>query len=250
MSLSEIADIAIFIIQCLGVAAFALSGTVAAMRKRADVFGVLVLAVTTAFGGGLIRDILIGKIPPSLFADADCKIFFLLTIAVSAGCMALCSFRPAARALLRHSDGQILNAADALGLSVFCVIGVDAGLSQGYTSVFLLTALGGITGVGGGVLRDVFVGEIPMVFKKHVYALPTVLGSLGYVLLLRVAPQLIAMVAAILFITAVRVLASVFRWNLPVPYCRIDDIDRAETEEKRRREEELKERRAEKHKAK
>lgn len=208
----------IFIVECLGAVAFALSGTLVAVEKRADAVGAFVLSLTTAFGGGLIRDIILGITPPALLTDRGTQLQALIAVAVAMVCYHLTFYRAAAGFISRHKNDFRLNLLDAIGLGVFCVVGVNVAIEQGYRdNVLLLVFMGCITGVGGGILRDIFCDSIPMVFRKHIYMLPAILGSLIYVFTLRLIHQIPAMLISIAFIIAVRVLASHFRWNLPVP---------------------------------
>lgn len=209
---------AIFMVECLGAIAFALSGTLVAIEKRADAVGAFVLSLTTAFGGGLIRDIILGITSPSLLSDSDTQLQALIAVTMAMICYFLAFFRRTAGFLDRHKNDLLLNLLDAVGLGVFCIVGVNVAISQGYQDhPILLVFMGCITGVGGGILRDMFGNTIPMVFRKHIYLLPAVVGSLIYVYTLEPLNELPAMLISITFITTVRVLAGIFRWNLPVP---------------------------------
>ncbi|MGM9681809.1 MAG: trimeric intracellular cation channel family protein [Eubacteriales bacterium] len=211
-------DTVIFIVECLGAVAFALSGTLVAVEKRADAIGAFVLSLTTAFGGGLIRDIILGITPPALLTDRGTQLQALIAVLIAMVCYHLTFYRAAAGFISRHKNDFRLNLLDAIGLGVFCVVGVNVAIEQGYRdNVLLLVFMGCITGVGGGILRDIFGNSIPMVFRKHIYMLPAILGSLIYVFTLRLIHQIPAMLISISFIIAIRVLASHFRWNLPVP---------------------------------
>lgn len=222
------------VIQCFGAGSFAVSGAIVAMGKRMDGFGVIVMSILTVFGGGVIRDIIIGKNPPALFTDWDCKLYLIIAVVMAIVCMFLSDFRPTAKYLLRHSNGFVFNLADALGVSIFCVVGVNSAMNMGYTDAFLLTFVGGITGIGGGMLRDICAAEVPMVFRKHIYALPTIFGSLMYVYLLRIPylPQICPMLITIAAITIVRILAAKYKWNLPVIYKDIYTMSESEEDKK------------------
>ncbi|MGM9636965.1 MAG: trimeric intracellular cation channel family protein, partial [Eubacteriales bacterium] len=211
-------DTVIFIVECLGAVAFALSGTLVAIEKKADAVGAFVLSLTTAFGGGVIRDVILGITPPALLTDRKTQIQALIAVLISMICYQLAFFRSTAGFLNRHKNDFRLNLLDAIGLGVFCVVGVDVAIEQGHgDNIPLLVFMGCITGVGGGILRDIFGNSIPMVFRKHIYMLPAILGSLIYVFTRRTLLRIPAMLISIVFIIAVRVLASHFRWNLPIP---------------------------------
>lgn len=211
-------DTVIFIVECLGAVAFALSGTLVAIEKRADAVGAFVLSLTTAFGGGMIRDVILGITPPSLLTDGGTQLQALIAVLIAMICYQLAFFRSTAGFLNRHKNDFRLNLLDAIGLGVFCVVGVDVAIRQGHgDNIPLLVFMGCITGVGGGILRDIFANSIPMVFRKHIYMLPAILGSLIYVFTQRILFQIPAMLISIALIITVRMLASHFRWNLPIP---------------------------------
>ncbi len=219
-------EVIILLIECFGTAAFAVSGTLMALRKKTDVFGTLIMALTTSFGGGLIRDITIDRTPAALFTDKDCRICLFIAISVSIIVMLLAHFDKTAKFILKHSDSLAINIIDALGLSVFCVIGVNSAIKYEYENhIFFLSFAGTITAIGGGILRDIFIGEVPIVFKKNVYALPTILGSFAYIYLLKVMSTLFAMGIVIVFITVIRTLAAKFHWNLPVAYKKLERLE-------------------------
>jgi uncharacterized membrane protein YeiH len=149
----------------VGVFAFALSGGLVAVKKRLDLFGVLVLAGAAALGGGVIRDVLIGHIPPVGVSD-----WRLISTAVVAGLVTF-FFHPGVARISR-----LVRVLDAAGLAVFAIGGSLKALAAGmdpFTSVLV----GGITAVGGGMVRDVLAGQVPEVLRREMYALPALLGS-------------------------------------------------------------------------
>lgn len=202
------------ILEIIGTAAFALSGAMIAIDKGADVFGVLFLAVITALGGGVIRDTLLGNTPPIMFTS-------YMYVAVAVGC-GLLIFAMAYANIERYAKlydwmDKVVNIFDAVGLAVFTVSGVNlAAAHYGLDMPLLLCLMGMCTGVGGGMLRDVLTNSMPMVLKSRIYAVASLSGALGYYLLLRfgVGATLSAVVTCV-FIFAIRMLATVFNWNLP-----------------------------------
>ncbi len=211
-------DTVIFWVECLGAISFALSGILVAIKRQADPVGAFVLALTTAFGGGMIRDLFLGISPPNLFTDPDMGIQAAIALTIAMLCYLFAFFRRTATVIDRHKNDLILNLFDAIGLGVFCVTGVNVAISDGHAdNIPLLIFTGCLTGVGGGILRDVFASTIPMVFRKHIYMLPAILGSLIYIYGRQILPELAAMLIATAFIITVRILAAIFRWNLPVP---------------------------------
>lgn len=209
--------VSVFVEAC-GVAAFAISAAIVSIRKRADIVGVLVLAETTVFGGGIIRDVILGITPPHVFWDKQYIAMALLTAVIAAVCYILAFSRRASAFLDRHRNDFFLNLFDSIGLAVYCVSGINTAIEAGFgQNEWLLIFVGCITGVGGGALRDVMSCELPMIFRKRVYFLPVLLGSVLYAFIFPCLPQLAAMLIAIAVILTLRVLAILFRWNLPTP---------------------------------
>lgn len=201
-------------IEIIGTIAFASSGAMVAVRKKLDLFGIIVLGVITAVGGGMIRDLLIGSIPPTMFYHPVYVLTAFLTVLIM---FLLFRFRPI---LLesRYMDTyeKVMNILDAVGLGAFTVIGVDTGVNAGYGAYhFLIIFLGVITGIGGGILRDIMAGETPFVLKKHIYACASISGACLYVVLLQFTHADYAMMFGAFLVIAVRMLASHYRWNLP-----------------------------------
>jgi len=153
------------LLDLVGVFAFALSGGLVAVKKRLDLFGVLVLAVAAALGGGIMRDVLIGRTPPTGISD-----WRLLTGAVVAGLVTF-AYHPGVERISRF-----VRVLDAAGLAVFAVGGSLTALGAG-ADALPAVIVGGITAVGGGMVRDVLAGQVPEVLRREMYALPALLGS-------------------------------------------------------------------------
>ena len=200
--------------ELLGTVAFALSGAILAVKKQLDIFGILLLGVVTALGGGIIRDLLLGHTPPRMFYNVE----YILVAILSA----LTVF---AAVRLTHGyslwSGSVMDSlltfSDALGLGIFAVIGTQAGLSAGHAgNPFLCIFLGTVTGIGGGVLRDMMCADIPFVLRKHIYAVAAILGASSYYLLIiNDIDATVSTVLSMLLTVALRLLAWHFRWNLP-----------------------------------
>ena len=201
----------IFILQLLGTVAFAVSGAMTALHKQMDMLGVTVLGLITAVGGGMVRDVLLGQTPPAIFSDA---VTVLTAVAAS-----ILVFSPAERRRLlktRRIYDLTLRLADSLGLGIFTVIGAQTAcgvLEQ--SNWFAIAFLGTMTGVGGGVLRDVLAGDLPYIFRKHIYALASLFGALVWVALHRWWNDTAALLIGVAVIVAVRLLAAHYRWSLP-----------------------------------
>ncbi len=198
----------------LGVVAFALSGAMTALKYKLDLFGIIVLSVTTALGGGMIRDLLIGRIPPMMFRDSRYVIIAVVTAAVM---FLFVRYSGKYYHALEPRIEALANVFDAVGLGAFTVVGMQAGIEVGYgDNGFLLVFLSLLTGIGGGILRDLFVQRMPGVLHKHVYATAVLIGALFYLVLYRLhVTDLIITPVTIVLVFTIRMLATHFRWNLP-----------------------------------
>ena len=202
-------DTVLLAFEIIGTAAFAVSGAFTAVRRDMDVFGVMILGLTTAVGGGVIRDLILGLTPPRTFQH---PIYAAISLAA-----AVVVFLIARRGWTEKSSGPYAVAMlvmDSLGLGAFTVSGMGAALDAGQDGVFLLVFVGVVTGVGGGVLRDIMSGETPLIFRKHVYASASILGALLCAALLGVNKTL-ALTLGMAATVVIRLLAAAFRWNLP-----------------------------------
>ncbi len=209
-------DIILNIVEYIGVISFAISGTAIAINKKTDSVGALFFALLTCFGGGMIRDIALG-IVPKILTDTSYYFLALTCIIVSFICFTLAFIPKTADFISKHSHDFVIEFTDAIGLSVFCVFGVDAAITLGHTNPILLIFCGCITGVGGGMLRDICSAEIPFIFRKHIYLIPTLCGSVFYTLTYKHIDNLASLLISIGIIIAFRVLAIIFKWNLPIP---------------------------------
>lgn len=210
-------EIFVKVLELIGTVAFAASGALIAMRKHMDLLGVIVLGVVTAIGGGILRDLILGITPPLAFRDPTCAIVAIAT--------AIVLFIPWVRHGLMHNTrlfDAVLLVMDSVGLGVFTVMGIWNALSfSPDRSTFLLVFVGVLTGVGGGVIRDVLAGDLPYILVKHIYACASLLGAITCALLWRCLPQYAAMLIAIVLVLVIRLLSAYFRWNLP----RADDVN-------------------------
>ena len=202
-------DTVLLAFEIIGTAAFAVSGAFTAVRRDMDVFGVMILGLTTAVGGGVIHDLILGLTPPRTFQH---PIYAAISLAA-----AVVVFLIARRGWTEKSSGPYavtMLVMDSLGLGAFTVSGMGAALDAGQDGVFLLVFVGVVTGVGGGVLRDIMSGETPLIFRKHVYASASILGALLCAALLGVNETL-ALTLGMAATVVIRLLAAAVRWNLP-----------------------------------
>ena len=204
----------IFVVEIIGIVVFALSGVMVAVKHRLDLFGVLVVGTITSVGGGVIRDILLGYIPPMIFRK---PIYVIVAVGVSLVSIvtAICmgeKFTPHLEKL-----NPIINVLDAIGLGVFVIVGVNSAINAGYfDNAFLSIFVGTITGVGGSMMRDQLVGTIPMVLHKRIYAMAALFGAALYYLLLYLGVNdIISIGAGTVSVIVIRMLATIFRWDLP-----------------------------------
>jgi uncharacterized membrane protein YeiH len=194
------------VLDLVGIFVFAISGALVAVRKELDVFGVLVLAGTTGLGGGFLRDVLIGATPPAALQD-----WRYLLVPLLAGVLAFV-YHPALGRMERS-----VTVLDAFGLGLFCVTGSLKALDYGL-DVAPAALMGMVTGIGGGMLRDVLAGRVPAVFRGELYATPALAGSAVVVALAHT--DLSYWTVALLgggLCTAWRLLAIWRHWQAPVP---------------------------------
>lgn len=156
------------IFEIIGTVAFAVSGALTGIKKRLDFFGVLMLAITTAIGGGIARDLIIGNTPPLAFRH---PIYITIALVSTVGVWIFYRY------LFRLTN--VILIFDAIGLAVFTANGARLAFAGDYASLSVAVSLGVLTGTGGGILRDIFVQEIPMVFRKEIYATASIIGVLA-----------------------------------------------------------------------
>lgn len=203
-----------FPMEMLGIVAFAISGAMLAVRKGMDLFGVNILGLSTAVGGGSIRDLVLGITPPQMLRDPT---FALVAIATSTIFFAILYFyRRNTSERTRSLSKAILIYTDAIGLGIFAVSGVDTAL-RAYpdATVFMLLFVALVTGTGGGILRDIMAGEMPSVLVRHVYAVAALLGAGAYLLLKDILAPIPATAIAAGITVIVRGLAFHYKWNFP-----------------------------------
>lgn len=194
----------LYLLDMLGTAAFAASGALAGVRRHMDLFGVLVLGMVTATGGGTLRDCLIGDLPPFIFRD-ETYLWVSLTVSI------LVFFLHRRLESFTHPLAYF----DAVGLGTFVVIGTGKGISHGL-GFFGAVMMGVLTATAGGMLRDVLSREIPMVLQREVYASACIAGgSIMYLLHPLPVPSSLATIAAATTVVVIRVLALRRGWSLP-----------------------------------
>lgn len=204
----------ILILEIIGTVAFAFSGCMVANSKKMDIFGVWVLGTVTAVGGGAVRDVLLGLFPPHMFRNG-------IYVGVATATVAVWILMVAKKGEMTDSLfarlNRVMDFSDALGLGIFAVIGSQTAIRTGYgDNWFLVIFVGVLTGVGGGLLRDIMADMTPMIFCKRIYAIAALAGSLVYVVLYGRIPEMGAILAGTVTVFIIRLLASWYRLNLPV----------------------------------
>ena len=202
----------LLLFEMIGTVAFSISGAMTGIKKGMDAFGVVTLGLVTAVGGGIIRDLVLGITPPMTFRNP--------VYAIAAVCTALILCFPGVLRQLNRNhrlyDAVVL-VMDSLGLGIFTVVGIQtAGTVISSGSIFLLLFVGVITGVGGGVLRDVLAGDRPYIFVKHIYACASLTGAVLCIFLWPISGSA-AMIAGAGAVVVLRLCAARFRWSLPRP---------------------------------
>lgn len=197
----------IYSIDILGTIAFAISGVLVAFDKRMDLFGILIIAFVTAVGGGTLRDLLIGDTPVSWMTNIT------YTYVVIASAIFAIVFRSKIN-YLRTS----LFLFDTIGIGLYTLVGIEKGIQAGLHPIICI-ALGTMTASFGGVIRDILCNEIPVIFRKEIYATACILGGMTYFLLrtLPVDNNFVFVISGIVVI-AIRLLAVKFKIGLPTIY--------------------------------
>lgn len=205
----------LFIIEIIGTIAFAITGVITAVEKKLDVLGAIVLGTVTAVGGGILRDIILGYLPPLAFRN---PVYAITAIITSVAVFVIAFF--IGKKIAKHFEvySQVINFFDSLGLAVFVVTGINTASECGFgDNAFLSIFVAVLTGVGGGVMRDILAGRVPKILRRRVYALAAIFGAIIYYYLLEwgIFPQMVSMLIGAGSVLVIRILATVFHWNLP-----------------------------------
>ena len=203
----------LMILDIIGVISFTISGALVAVRKKMDYLGVCILGIVTAVGGGATRDIIIGSNPPVMFRD---PLYVSIAFAVANIVFFFLYFHLNGRSkpLVNHIFEKYLFWFDTVGLASFTANGVMVGKTMTDGGIFLCAFLGVLTGVGGGILRDLLANEVPAIFVKHVYAMASIVGAITICLLWNVS-TILAVTVGIVLVVLIRFFARHYKWNLP-----------------------------------
>lgn len=196
-----------------GTIAFAISGVLVGISRRMDIFGILVLALSTAIGGGIIRDVLVGNIPPNTFRTS---VYIVLTIIITV-IMFFIYRNQKLRYMSRKKFRNLYLITDNLGLASFTVTGTTIGFNAYPEYPIFAVTLGLITAVGGGIIRDVLAQRIPSVLKEEIYALPSIIGGVVYYIIASISSEYWYLASPIAFVVVfvLRMIGIRYRLNLP-----------------------------------
>ena len=206
-----IMDIIWYMFDMIGTIAFAVSGALVGVARKMDIFGMAVLALATAIGGGIVRDVLLGYFPPNSLRNV---VYVTVVLAVTVIVFLIYNSRYRKHAMGPRSRASYL-LADALGLASFTVTGASAGFTLYPELPIFIVLLGTITAVGGGIIRDMLAQRIPSVLKEDVYALPSIIGGIVYYLMVTSSWDGMAVYGAFTVVLIIRLLAIKYNWSLP-----------------------------------
>lgn len=195
------------ILDLLGTASFAISGALTAMNKKMDTFGVFIIAFATAVGGGTLRDILIDRNPVTWMSDLTYVYIIFISVIIAI--------------IFRKKIGYLSKSLflfDTIGLGIFTIVGTEIGI-QNDLHPLISISLGMMTATFGGVIRDILINEIPIIFHKEIYATACIIGSLTYILLNELPiHQDIKYIITTLIVISIRLVAVRFKLKLPTFY--------------------------------
>jgi len=199
------AEVFIYVLDLFGTMAFAVTGAFKAIEHKADIVGIIILATITGVAGGTIRDIMLGQFPPNSMSDPSYVVITVIT-----GIVIFFSYSN----LKKHWN--LFLKFDAIGVGVFTIIGATFAFHIFGLNFLAMVLAGMITAIGGGILRDIFVNQIPIVFIKEFYASASFIGvTIFYLVLLAGLEFYIATILGIVVTTGLRLVAMKYNWNLP-----------------------------------
>ena len=204
-----------YILEIIGTIAFATSGALVAIRKGMDIFGIIVLAIMTAIGGGVFRDVILGLTPPNAFINTIYTSVSILTAIV------LIIIFMNNKRFTSHNFMimyvKIVSVFDAIGLAIFTISGVSLAMRMGFgQNKFLLIFVGIVTGCGGGFMRDLSAGLVPIIFTRNtIYAMASFMGAVSFLLLRPLIRESKAFLLSSIIIVMIRLLSIKYRWSLP-----------------------------------
>ena len=199
----------------IGTVAFSVSGALVAIENKLDLFGVIILGTVTAGGGGVLRDVMMHQ---NILMFEDPWSFYLSLLTGLLVFIAMYFLQN-----LKWENSKIykifFNITDSIGLGTFVVLGANVAVSNGVQSFVAITFYAVLTAVGGGLIRDLSVMKIPVIFRKHIYAVASIIGAVYfYLITIADCPYTIAVITTVLIVVIIRYLAFRFEWSLPRVY--------------------------------
>ncbi|HIT43329.1 TPA: trimeric intracellular cation channel family protein [Candidatus Avacholeplasma faecigallinarum] len=199
----------------IGTVAFSVSGALVAIENKLDLFGVIILGTVTACGGGVLRDVMMHQ---NILMFEDPWYFYLSLLTGLLVFIAMYFLQN-----LKWENSRIykifFNITDSIGLGTFVVLGANVAVSNGVQSFVAITFYAVLTAVGGGLIRDLSVMKIPVIFRKHIYAVASIIGAVYfYLITIADCPYTIAVITTVLIVVIIRYLAFRFEWSLPRVY--------------------------------
>ena len=205
----------IMYMEIIGSIAFAISGAMVGIRLGMDMFGVVVLGCCTAVGGGMCRDIILGRFPAFM---ENPRYFWIAALVSAITFFVVYSSRDRLRQIpwhRRHIFDKLLRLTDSIGLAAFTVVGVMVSRQYGHDSYFVMIFMAVLTAAGGGLLRDTMAGERPYIFTKHIYALASAFGAVVFIIIDEMGHEFAALVISCTMVIILRLVAAHFHWSLP-----------------------------------
>ncbi len=203
------------VLEYAGIIAFSVAGAMIAVDKEADLVGVVILAIVTSFGGGIMRDLFLGHTPPRFFTEYATE----LAVAVCSALFVFIFARIFSKSFITNEKriNSIVNIFDALGLGIFAVYSVNISIESGHSEPLVAISMGIVACVGGGLIRDIIIGDVPFILRKRIYILAALAGSVSYYVFFEVLSlnAYLSTGIAALFTFVLRKLATFFKWNLP-----------------------------------
>ena len=201
-----------FFLEVIGTVTFAFSGAYVAINHDLDWLGIVLMACTTACGGGMTRDVILDNTPPSLFRN---PIYIIMAVAVAF--ITIFCYEALAKSTNREKILFVINTLDAVGLAIFTVVGMQVANNCGYgENMFLVCFCGVLSAVGGGLLRDVMVNRTPIVLSKEIYATAAIPGALIYYYTPEYIGEITSITISLLVIFGIRMWAIIKNKNLPM----------------------------------
>ncbi len=200
-----------FFLEIIGTIAFAFAGALVAIDNDLDLFGINLMAVMTACGGGMTRDLILGNTPPMMFRNP-----VYVSVAVATAFITFFIYRKFEHSRFKGKILDIVSVLDAIGLAIFTTVAMDLAIQLGHKSGFLICAVGVITAVGGGLLRDTMCNVKPAVLTKEIYAMASMAGAIVYFFMLKTpVPAAVANIISLILIFSLRMWAIIKDINLP-----------------------------------